>query len=178
MVEKNNFSGKVTALDITKEIWRPSPLKAVRESSEIEIEISEKTPHNVGKSQKLSNGKGEMDADIGESGFLIYGPYIPLAPDSYQVIFSMIVKGTPSDEKAYAIIDINLTTQGSLISKELFLKEPVEKQKYFLEFDVDEHSGPKDLYETRVIVKTMQKSVLVRLRSTGFEKITTSMIFK
>jgi len=151
-LEKKQYTGNIVAFDISKKKWCLFPLEAVYKMSTVQVEISERTPHNVGKFRILSNRKGEMHADIGESGALVFGPYLPLRSGKYKAIFDISATGTPSEKKPFAIIDINLTTQGSLISKELFLREPVEKQKHFLEFDVDEHSGPKDLYETRVIV--------------------------
>lgn len=116
-LEKHSFAGKVIALDMTNKTWINEPFKTIMDLSEVNFKMSKSTPHIVGRFEKGSNEIGVMHAKNGESGVLVFGPYIPLHPGRYRVVFKIDARGASSENSVYGTIDVNRVTEGQIVLK-------------------------------------------------------------
>ena len=107
------------------------------------IAVSGETPHQVGKFDRKS---GAMVAKEGESGAVVFGPYVALDPGKYRATFKVKVDG--SGGEIAGTVDVNPFTEGVAVKPpaKQALRAGSGEQTIALEFDAE--AGPK--YEFRV----------------------------
>lgn len=72
-------------------------------ATSLQITVSPETKHTVGKFDPAANA---MIAEKGQTGMLMFGPYVPLAPGHYQATFRITAEaGTDGTE--VGVVDIN-----------------------------------------------------------------------
>jgi hypothetical protein len=107
------------------------------------IAVSGETPHQVGKFDQKS---GAMVAKEGESGAVVFGPYVALDPGKYRATFKVKVDG--SDGEIAGTVDVYPFTEGVAVKPPAKQTLRAGSGEQTIALDFDAIAGPK--YEFRV----------------------------
>lgn len=130
----------------------------------LEITPKPETPHTVGKFDLTTK---TMVAEKGQSGMLMFGPYVQLASGRYQATFNLVAE-SEAEGTEVGFVDVNAfsaTTNSALA--QIPIKATRNEQAMKLSFDVV--SDPKVTYEFRVGVNG--KANRTSIRSVQLEKL-------
>jgi hypothetical protein len=135
----NGIDSGIYSLDGQSYSWRKENINIKGEK--IKVPLSEKTPHQIGlfKEEKIRSG-------LGESGYLVYGPYIHIAvPGIYYAIFDINISAPDTFNDSCGYVDIYSNSEGIINKKLLYSGH----QRVKLQFDIKQINWD-NLYEFRI----------------------------